>query len=117
MKTSTDLGSLVIASDVFTSISGMAVNNCFGVKGMVSRSVSDGIAFSLRCGNLSKGVKVFFSPEGTVNIELHIAVEHGFNIPVVCKSIIAEVRYVVEKITGVPVSQVEIFVDSILSDQ
>ena len=117
MKNQTELGTVEIGADVFTLISGLAANKCFGVKGMVSRSVSDGIVYLLRKDSLSKGVKVSFPPEGSVNISLHIAVEHGVNIPVICQSIIAEVRYVVEKMTGVPVSQVEVFVDSILAGQ
>ena len=113
MKIQTDLGSIEIAADVFTSISGQAANNCFGVKGMVSRSVSDGFVYLLRRDSLSKGVKVSFLPEGSVTVELHIAVEHGVNIPVISQAIIEQVRYVVEKTTGVTVSQVEVCVESI----
>ena len=115
MKIQTELGTVEIASDVFTSISGQAANNCFGVKGMVSRSMSDGIVYLLRRDSLSKGVKVSFLPEGSVNIELHIAVEHGVNIPVISQSIIEQVRYIVEKSTGVSVSRVEVCVESILA--
>jgi uncharacterized alkaline shock family protein YloU len=115
MKIQTDLGAVEIVPDVFTSISGWAANNCFGVKGMASRSVSDGLVYLLRRENLAKGVKVAFAPEGTVSIELHIVVEHGVNIPAVGRSIISEVRYLVEKTTGVPVSGVEVRVDSIMA--
>jgi len=115
MKIQNELGTIEIVSDVFTVISGMAANNCFGVKGMVSRSMSDGLVYLLRKESLSKGVKVHFLPEGTVNIELHIAVEHGVNIPAVSQAIIGEVRYIVEKTTGVSVSQVEVCVDSIMA--
>ncbi|MDR3207093.1 MAG: Asp23/Gls24 family envelope stress response protein [Oscillospiraceae bacterium] len=115
MKIQTDLGTVEILPDVFTSISGWAANNCFGVKGMASRSVSDGFVYLLRRENLAKGVKVSFSPEGTVSVELHIVVEHGVNIPAASRSIIAEVRYLVEKTTGVPVDNVEVCVDSIMA--
>ena len=114
MKIQTDRGFIEIAPDVFTTISGLAANNCFGVKGMVFRSVSDGIVYLLRKDSLSKGVRVTFQPEGSVNVELHIAVEHGVNIPVVSRSIISEVRYIVEKTTGVSVNHVEVCVDSII---
>ncbi len=115
MKIQTDLGPVEISADVFTSISGWAANNCFGVKGMATRSMSDGFVYLLRRDSLSKGVKVSFTQEGTVNIELHIVVEHGVNIPVVSQSIIAEVRYFVEKMTGVPVAHVEVCVDSMMT--
>ena len=115
MKIQTELGTIQIVPDVFTTISGMAANNCFGVKGMVSRSMSDGIVYLLRKDSLSKGVKVSFPPDGTVSVKLHIAVEHGVNIPEVSRSIISEVRYNVEKATGISVSHVEVCVDSILA--
>ena len=115
MKMQTELGTIEISSEVFSSIIGFAANSCFGVKGMVSRSMSDGIVYLLRRDNLSKGVKVVFLQDESVNIKLHIAVEHGVNIPVISQSIIEQVRYIVKKTTGVAVSQVEICVESILS--
>ena len=51
-----------------------------------------------------------------VKIDLHIAVEHGVNIATVCRSIIGEVRYHVERLTGVDVKNVDIYVESIKAD-
>ena len=56
------------------------------------------------------------SVDGGVNIDLHIAVEHGVNIATVCRSIIGEVRYHVERLTGVDVKNVDIYVESIKAD-
>ncbi|MDR0249364.1 MAG: Asp23/Gls24 family envelope stress response protein [Oscillospiraceae bacterium] len=105
-------GDVKIADDVFLSICGHAATNCFGVKGMASRG--DGIVRLLRKDNLSKGVKIIpCESEGKIAIELHIAVEYGVNLPAVCESIISEVRYNVERLTGVPVGSVDVFVDSV----
>ncbi len=114
MTFQTRLGLIEIATDVFTSVSGNAANNCFGVKGMAARSMTDGFVYLLRRDNLAKGVKVTFSEAGGVCVELHIVVEHGVNIPAIGQSIISEVRYFVEKSTGVPVETVEVFVDSMV---
>jgi uncharacterized alkaline shock family protein YloU len=115
MKLQLEKGFLHISTDVFTSISGYAATNCFGVKGMASRSMQDGIVQLLRRENLAKGVKVSSPAEGnTVDITLHIVVEHGINIPEICRSIMQEVRYNVEKITGVKVHSVNICIDSIV---
>ena len=67
-------------------------------------------------GELSRGVKVTEAVDGGVNIDLHIAVEHGVNIATVCRSIIGEVRYHVERLTGVDVKNVDIYVESIKAD-
>ena len=40
--------------------------------------------------------------------------ENGVNIPAVCRSIMNEVRYVVNKNTGAEVRAVDVFVDSMI---
>ena len=113
-------GHVFILPDVFTTISGYAATNCFGVKGMAARSATDGLVRLLRRDALAKGVKIRFSEgdggKGQVNIELHIVVEHGVNMPALCDAIIGEVRYIVEKLTGVPVGSVDIYVDSVMTE-
>ena len=106
-------GTIIIATDVIASIAGCAATNCFGVKGMTARNIADGFGKLLRRDAMSRGVKVIEEETGELEIELHIAVEHGVNINAVCQSIINEVRYHVERMTGVPVKNVAIFVDSI----
>ncbi|MDR0325217.1 MAG: Asp23/Gls24 family envelope stress response protein [Oscillospiraceae bacterium] len=115
MKIPLEKGVLHISTDVFTAISGYAATHCFGVKGMASRSVQDGIVQLLRRENLAKGVKVSYPSDGnTIDITLHIVVEHGINIPETCRSIMQEVRYHVEKVTGAAVNSVNICIDSIV---
>ena len=112
IKVQTGQGEITISSAVFTTITGAAATNCFGVKGMAYRSMTDGLVHLLRREAMSKGVKVTYNEDGTVSIELHIVVENGVNIATVCRSIMSEVRYVVSKTTGVEVRSVDVFVDS-----
>ena len=115
MKLQTEKGIIGISPEVYAAISGYAAMNCFGVKGMAAGSMSDGIVQLLKKEFMTKGVKVSF--EGVLaNIELHIVVEHGVNITAVSKSIMNEVRYVVERYTGTTVNRINIYVDSIMSD-
>ena len=106
-------GEIAIANTVFTTITGAAATNCFGVKGMAYRSVSDGIVHLLRPETMSKGVKVTYNPDNTVSIELHIVVDAGVNIATVCRAIMSEVKYVVTCNTGVEVRDVNVCVDSV----
>ena len=107
MTIKTDLGYIEITNEVLAGIAGYAASSCFGVKGMTIRSMSDGLAHLLGRDSQSRGVKVTEAPDGGVNIDLHIAVEHGVNIATVCRSIIGEVRYHVERLTGVDVKRSE----------
>ena len=107
-------GNIDIASDVFTHLTGDAATNCFGVKGMTMRSVTDGLVHLLKMESMGKGVHITYNDDNTISIKLHIAVDQGVNIPVVCESITDEVRYKVTKGTGVGVKRVDIFVDSMI---
>ena len=112
IRLSTDLGLIAVDSDVYTNLAGYAATNCFGVKGMAVRSMTDGLVHLLRREAMGKGVKVYYNEDNTVSIELHIIVENGVNLPAVCRAIMNEVRYVVTKNTGVTVNAVDVFVDS-----
>ena len=110
----TELGEISVSSAVFSNITGMAATNCFGVKGMAFRSVTDGLVHLLRREAMSKGVSITYHEDNSISIELHIIVENGVNLSAVCRSIMSEVRYVVEKNTGVSVRTVDVCVDSMI---
>ena len=112
IKTQNEHGAISISSAVFSVITGAAASNCFGVKGMAYRSMTDGLVHLLRREAMSKGVKVYYNEDDTISIDLHIIVENGVNIFAVSRSIIKEVRYMVTKNTGVEVKTVNIYVDS-----
>ena len=90
LKFHSEQGEISVSSAVFSNITGMAATNCFGVKGMA------------------------YNEDESISIELHIIVENGVNIPAVCRSIMNEVRYVVNKNTGAEVRAVDVFVDSMI---
>ena len=113
MKLQNDLGEIRISSEVFTAVTGSAAPNCYGVKGMAVRSTTDGLVHLLKRESMAKGVKVYYNDDGTVAIELHIIVENGVNLTAVCHSIMSQVRYVVSSTTGVDVSTVDVYVDSV----
>ena len=114
MKLHTEKGEVIINSDVFTTITGAAATNCYGVKGMAVRSKADGLVHLLRRESMAKGVKVSYNEDGSVSIELHIIVDNGVNLMAVSRSIMSEVRYNVSRITGVEVKSVNVCIDSMV---
>jgi uncharacterized alkaline shock family protein YloU len=107
-------GTVTIAREVFTQLAGDAATSCFGVKGMTVRSVTDGLVHLLRRESMSRGVRVTYDDTDRISIELHIGVDAGVNIPVICESIKSEVRFKLESATGIDVERVDIFVDSMI---
>lgn len=79
-----DQGDIFVSSAVFSNITGMAATNCFGVKGMAYRSMTDGLVHLLRREAMSKGVNITYHDDNSISIELHIIVENGVNLPAVC---------------------------------
>lgn len=114
MRQQNDQGNITISNAVFTKIAGVAASNCFGVKGMCVRSVADGLVHLLRREAMSKGVKVTEHPDGTISIDLHIMTNQGINLSALGSSIIGEVRYMVQSMTGASVKAVNIYIDSMM---
>ena len=109
-------GSVNVSTSVYTDIAGTAAVNCMGVKGMVARSVKDGVYHLLRKESMGKGVRVEFHDDDTISIDLHIIVDNGVNLNAVGNSIIDEVRYMVQTCTGTEVRAVNVYIDSMMID-
>ncbi len=109
-----NMGNINIASEVFTELVSEAATNCFGVRGMAMRSVADGLVHLLKREAMGKGVYISYNDDSTISIELHIIIENGVNIPVLCDSIMREVKYKVSVATGAAVKSVDIYIDSII---
>ena len=105
-------GRVNVTTNVYTDIAGTAASNCFGVKGMAARSVTDGLYHLLRKESMSKGVSIDFHSDKSISVNLHIIVDNGVNLNAVGEAIISEVRYVVQKTTKTKVRAVNVFIDS-----
>ena len=116
IRNSNENGSVNVSTSVYTDIAGTAALNCLSVKGMVARSVTDGLYHLLRKESEGKGVKVEFHEDNTITIDLHIMVGNGVNLNAVGNSIIDEVRYMVQTCTGTEVRAVNVYIDSIMID-
>lgn len=113
MKIMTDKGFIRIPDKIIAVISGYAALNCFGVKAMTVRGFRDELILLLRGENFHKGVKVKVS-DNSVAIELHIAMGHGVNMRNTAKSIMDEVSYIVQRQTGIKVSRVDVYIDTVV---
>ena len=109
-------GSVNVSTNVYTDIVGTAAANCFGVKGMAARSLTDGVYHLLRKESVSKGVRITFNEDNSITIDLHIIVDNNVNLNAVGASIISEVRYVVTQCTGTEVRAVNVYIDSMVID-
>ncbi len=109
---SNSFGKISISREVIAIVSGLAAMECYGLVGMASQKLQDGLAELLGRESLSKGVAVKIEEEEVI-IELFIIVEYGINITEVANNVIDKVSYTVEKMTGVRPSKVNINVQGV----
>ncbi len=115
IKTETERGAIIMSNTVIAHIAGMVATGCYGVVGMAYKNAGDSFASLLKWDSITKGIKVT-TEDDKISIDLHIIVEYGVNIKVISDSIISNVRYNVESMTGFRVGRVTVNVEGIRVD-
>ena len=85
----TDLGQVIIDEEVIATYAGINAIECFGIVGMAS--VND----------------------NKIYIDFHIIVVYGVSIATVTENLIQNVKYRVEKFTGMSVEKINIYVEGV----
>lgn len=109
---SNNYGKISISREVIAIVAGLAAMECYGLVGMSSQKLQDGLAELLGMENLSKGVEVRIENDEVI-IDFYIIVEYGVNIMEVANNVIDRVNYSVEKMTGVKPSKININVQGV----
>lgn len=107
-----ELGTVVIDEDVLGKYAGSAAVGCFGVVGMASVNMKDGIVKLLKKDNLRHGVNISMV-EGKLRVELHIIVAFGVSILAVAENLVDTVRYNLEEFTGLDVGKIVVCVEGV----
>jgi len=105
-------GKIFVSNDVIASVAGLSAMECYGLVGMASQKIKDGIVELLRGEALNKGVEVKNLQNG-IEIELFIVVSYGTKISEVAHNIMNKVQYTVEKTLGISVEKVNVNVQGV----
>ncbi len=108
----TNLGTVVIDEDVLGKYAGSAAVGCFGVVGMASVNMKDGIVKLLKKDNLRHGVNMSMV-DGKLHVELHIIVAFGVSILAVAENLVDTVRYNLEEFTGMEIGRITVCVEGV----
>ncbi|HHT37221.1 MAG: Asp23/Gls24 family envelope stress response protein [Candidatus Wallacebacter cryptica] len=112
-KIQTELGTINISEEVIAVICGVAAMECYGLVGMASRNVQDGITDLLRKDYYERGVDVQYIEDDKVSVTLYIVVEYGVKISEVARNIQERVKYAVENTLGLQVVSIDIRVQGV----
>ena len=105
-------GKVQIANDVLSDMAGFAALECYGIVGMASPTLRDGVAQALSREKLRKGVHVTNEGEA-VRVDLYVIIEHGTNLTEVSHNLANRVRYVLTHMADVQVSDVDVHVQGV----
>ena len=108
-----EFGEIVIENEVIAQYAGHAALGCFGIVGMATISMKDGIAKLLKGDSISKGVNVIVDDDNNLSIDFHIIVAYGVCISTVCDNLTNTVKYSVEEMTGMSVKAINVFVEGV----
>ena len=104
----TDLGQVIIDEEVIATYAGINAIECFGIV----VNMKDGFAQLLKRDNVSKGVHIKIN-DNKIYIDFHIIVVYGVSIATVTENLIQNVKYRVEKFTGMSVEKINIYVEGV----
>lgn len=102
------LGNIYVSYRAISSVAYQSALQSYGVVGLAAKNLAEGLAQVL-VKDPALGVDVHFDGKA-IQIDLYIIVEYGTRIKSVASSVSDSVRYQVEKVFGLPVSQVNVHV-------
>ncbi len=108
----TSMGKIIVDEDVLAKYAGSAAVECFGVVGMASVNMKDGIVKLLKKDNIKHGVNVSIE-NNKLYIELHIIVAYEVSIMAVSRNLVDKVKYKVEEFTGMEVGKIVVCVEGV----
>jgi len=110
-KLENSLGTTYISDQTIATIAGMCALDCYGIVGMTAKGAKDGFAQLLGRENVARGISV--TTKEDIIIELYVILEYGISIQAVAANIIDNVKYYVERFTGLKVECVNVTVEGI----
>lgn len=103
-----------VSDDALSSILGLAAHEVPGVVGMAPANIGEGLRRVLGLSQVDEGV-VIEHPNGELraDVDIHVVVAYGVNIPVVAESVRERARYAAKRYAGIELDEVRVHVDGV----
>ena len=111
-RMNTQLGAVLIDTDVIAKYAGSVAVECFGIVGMASVNMKDGLVKLLKRESLTHGIQVTLNAN-KITLHFHVIVVYGVNITSVADNLIATVKYKVAEFTGMEIEKINIYVEGV----
>ena len=111
-RMSTDLGNIAVDTEAIAQLAGTEAMECFGVVGMASYSMRDGLVRLLKRESLTHGISVTIA-SNSITLDFHVIIAYGVSIKAVADNLMSNVKYKVEEFTGLKVDKINIFIEGV----
>ena len=108
----THLGSIQISNDVIAQYAGSVATEGFGIVGMASVNVKDGLVRLLKKDSLNRGIAVKTNGD-KICLEFHVIIAYGVSILAVTDNLISDVKYKLEEFTGLKVDKINVIIEGV----
>jgi uncharacterized alkaline shock family protein YloU len=108
-KETKDRDKIVVTDGALATVIGLAAHEVPGVIGMAPAGLREGIKRILGVSQADEGVTVA-RQESATNVDLHVVVAYGVNIPAVADSIRERVYYAAKAYAGVELEKVRVHI-------
>jgi uncharacterized alkaline shock family protein YloU len=108
----THMGNIYIDTEVIAQYAGSVAVECFGIVGMASVNMKDGLVRLLVKDSITHGISVNIVNNKLI-LDFHVVVAYGVSIITVCDNLISNVKYKVENFTGLEIEKINIFVEGV----
>lgn len=106
------LGKIEVLPNAIHSIAVQAISECYGVVGITAPRLRNGHAVFLAPGHLNRGIQVRVVDDQII-IDVYVALEYGLRISEIAHNIMSSVKFSIEKMLAVPVTQVNVNVQGL----
>ncbi len=108
---------IVVTNEALATMIGLAAHEVPGVVGMAPAGMREGLKRILGRQQVDEGVTVSREGEGDCEVDLHVVVAYGVNIPAVADSVRERVEYAARAFAGVNVCEVRVHVAGVSRGQ
>lgn len=116
LETKKDVGEIKIANEVVLVIAAQALCDIKGIQ--LATSVAEGIVDKLVKKSSQRGVRIYLNEETKkADIDVHININYGVNIPEISWSVQEAVKKNVEIMTDLSIDKVNVFVDGVILEK
>lgn len=105
-------GALAVTDRAVADLVGLTVLECYGVVGMASPNLRQGVASLLSRDRIRQGIKVN-QDDDELHIKLYVIIEYGLNVAEVAGNVRSQVAYTIQKMLGRPATTLRIYVQGV----